>query len=108
MPIKSFKEYIKEYRFGPNDRESTNVDDRRGGWSAKDVESFLGQDKSDPKPPALETPKDIVPDRHLGGPKETIIPKTTPGIKQRKVKTQTITKSIVPPKPKPAKRPMSE
>ena len=107
MPIKSFKQYIKEYRYGPNDRESKNVIDDRE-WDVGDVKRFMDQGKSDPKPPALETPKDIVPDRHLGGPKETIIPKTTPGIKQRKVKTQTITKPIVPPKPQPAKRPMSE
>lgn len=98
MKVKSFKEYLKEYKYKPGDRESKNIIDKRNKWDKDDVESFMSQGKTD-KPVKPKPTLDVMPDKILPGPRETIIPKTTPAPK------------IVPPKPKPAvrpKKPMSE
>ena len=84
MPIKSFKQYIKEYRYGPNDRESTNVIDKTNKWDKEDVESFMNQGKSAPRKTTPQKPLDVMPDKALPGPRETIIPKTTPGPLQKR------------------------
>lgn len=97
MPIKSFKQYIKEYT--PGNEVSKNVIDKTNKWDKEDVESFMSQGKSEPRKEPAKKPLNISPkdaDKILPGPNG--IPG---GMVQKKVKTQTIT----PPKPQPAKRP---
>ena len=89
MPIKSFKQYIKEYT--PGNEVSKNVIDKTNKWDKEDVKSFMSQGKSGPRKEPPKKPLDISPkdaDKILPG------PQAAPGGMVQK-------KSITPPKPQP-------
>jgi len=93
MPIKSFKQYIKEYT--PGNEVSKNVIDKTRGWDVEDVKPFMSQEKSGPRKEPPKKPLNISPkdaDKILPG------PQAAPGGMVQK-------KTITPPKPQPAKRP---